>query len=150
MLKSSRAFAASFMISRSESDPITMETRGLSGMKYFYLVVPQTSIAGTALRRLFECPCSDVAPVVHFFEPDTARGFVGFRNRVFEFRCASRHSQHAAAARIRPAVAHTGAGVEDLHVVELRGAVEPEDFLARHEAAGIAAGRHDHTTGSVA
>src|SRR6516164_4522422 len=150
MLKSSSAFAASFMISRSESDPITMETRGLSGMKYFHLVVPQTFIAGTDLRRLFECARSDVAPVVHVFEPDTARCLVGFRNRVFEFRRASRYAQHAAAARIRPSFAHTGAGVEDLYIFELPCAVQSEDFFARDEAARIAAGRHHHTTRRVA
>src|SRR5215467_1359815 len=137
MAKSSRALAASFMISRSESEPITIETRGLSGMKWY----SSTPGKPGRLRSLFQSPRADVAAIVHVFKTDAANRLIGFVERVFQFGRARGNAQHAASVGVDAAVAADGAGVEDLYVLHAGGPIQASDFSCRDKAARIPAGR---------
>src|SRR3954469_20393541 len=107
MPKSSSALAASFMISRSESDPITIDTRGLSVLRIIFPV---------SLFRRFQCSRADIFSVIHFFKADQPHGFIRMRNSIFQLRLPRCHAQHASTAGIENAIALTGTGVEDLYI----------------------------------
>src|SRR5262249_59464947 len=98
------------MISRSESEPITMETRGLS--------VIAIHSPRTKLCSLLQCPRADVATIVHILEADAVYGLIGLLDGVFKLGGAGGQAQHPTAARIEPVVAQAGSGVKDLHILQ--------------------------------
>src|SRR5258708_24855962 len=118
MAKWSRGLAASLMISRSESDPITIDTRGLSAIKVSFPV---------SLFLRLQCTCADIFAVIHFFKADQPHGFISAVNRILQPWCSRCHSQHASAAGVENAIALAGSGMEDLHVAQAARAVQPGD-----------------------
>src|SRR6476660_3610931 len=123
MPKSSSALAASFMISRSESDPITMETRGLSAIKVIFPV---------SLFWRFQCPRANIFAVIHFFKADQPHRFVCAVDRVSQLRRACRHAKHPSAAGIENAVTLAGAGVEDLYIAQTARTVQSGNLFSCH------------------
>src|SRR5262249_46719702 len=141
MPKSSSALAASFMISRSESDPITMETSGLSAIKSFLEVNLFWRSQGAG---------PDILAVVHVFKADQARRLICAADRLLQPRRPGRHAQHTPAAGVENPIALAGSGVKDLHPGKLAGAVQSGDLFAAEKAPGISARSHYHAAGSVA
>src|SRR6266481_128542 len=141
MPKSSNALAASFMISRSESDPITIETRGLSDILYF----PFYSF----LFLRFQGTGPNVFAVVHLFKADHAYRFIGTLNRLFESSSTRGNSQRASSRGVKNAIALACPGVKDLHIFQLGGILQPGNLFAAQEAARISAGGNHHAAGGV-
>src|SRR5215469_5835609 len=112
MPKSSRAFAASFMISRSESEPMTMETNGLSGMSSYSLT--------SRLYSLFQSTCANVAAVIHVLKMDAVHGLIGSGDGGLQRGCARGNAEHSSATRVNFAVTPAGSRMKHLHIVQLR------------------------------
>src|SRR3954449_10591948 len=110
MPKSSSALAVSFIISRSESDPITIDTRGLSAIRISFPV---------SLFWRFQGSCPNISAVIHFFKADQPHGFIGASDRIFQLRSPCRYTQHSSAAGIENAIALAGTGVEDLYIAQI-------------------------------
>src|SRR6266581_9212485 len=108
----SSAFAASRMISRSESLPITIETSGL------LIDLP---------RLFFPCAGRDVFAVMRAVKLDFARGFVGASNCGWQVFRAGRHSQHSAAGGIIRAITRARSCVENLHTFHFVRFFNPGD-----------------------
>src|SRR5438309_6650398 len=132
MPKPSSAFAASFIISRSESEPITIATNGLSAM---------VSLFCRGLQR----PRSNVFPVMHAFELDERARRVGALDGLLERLAARGHAEHASAGgdELSGSVLRR-TRVEDFHVPQFRGGFEAGDDLAFRELARISPGRDHH------
>src|SRR6266404_7502143 len=116
MPKSSSALAVSFMISRSESDPITIDTSGLSGMNVLPLI---------KLDLRLQRAGADVGPIVHVFEMHRTNSSVGFSDCVFQLRRARCNSQHAATVRVKAVSAFRGTGMENLNIRKFGCVVQP-------------------------
>src|SRR5438128_8322588 len=114
MPKPSRALAASFMISRSESDPITMETSGvfITSFRNF-----QTSTLSSRAGCL-EGSRSNISSILHSFKTDQIHSLVGFGNSVCQCRSTRGHAQHPASAGVDTIVAFAGSGVKQLYVFQ--------------------------------
>src|SRR5882724_7175465 len=138
MPKSSSALAASFMISRSESDPITMETRGLSAIECFPV----------SLFRRFQCSRANIFAVIHFFKTDQPHRFVCASDRIFQLRCPRCHTQHSSSTGIENAIALAGPGMEYLYVAHGVGVVQSGNLFSCHKASRISGGRNHHAAGS--
>src|SRR4051812_18606771 len=131
-------FAASFMISRSESLPITIATSGLSVMSLLFC-------CGLERSR------SDVFPIVHAFELDERAGGVRALHCFFQRASARRYAEDAStggdefSSRVL-----CGAGVEDFDVGNTGSSVESGNDFAFFELSRISAGSDDHAARRVA
>src|SRR3712207_1224244 len=111
----SRTFAASIIVSRSLSLPISIAT-----------VLVLSFISLPVGRYLLGCPERDVAPVMGILEPYLLRGRVRARPRVFERGRPRGHPEHAPPRGDDPPLpVLRGAGVEDRHAFDRAGFVEP-------------------------
>src|SRR5438445_12248914 len=129
MPKPSSALAASRMISRSESLPITIETRGL------LIHLP---------RLFFQRAGRDVLAVMRAVKLDLARGFVGASDCRWQVFRAGRYSEYSPAGAVIRAIACTGAGVEYFHTFHFVDFRNPSDFLPNFDRSRIPAGGHHH------
>src|SRR6266481_2542632 len=114
--KSSSALAVSFMISRSESDPITIDTSGLSGMNVLPLI---------KLDLRLQRAGADVGAVVHIFKMYRANSFVSSGNCGVQFWRARGNSQHTAAVRVKAVSVSRSPGMENLNVRKPGSVVQP-------------------------
>src|SRR5260370_4342259 len=100
MPKPSSAFAASRMISRSESLPITIETIGL------LIHFP---------RLFFQRAGRDVLAVVRAVKLDLPRGFLGTTHCRLQVFPARRYSDHSPPGGLIRAIPSTGSHAEHCH-----------------------------------
>src|SRR3954469_7159799 len=100
MPKPSSDLAHSFMISRSESEPITMETSGLLKLSLLFF---------------YQRTGADIFAVIHSFEADLSGGFVSAIKRDPEVARSRGDSENASAGSNKVVAALAGAGVKHLH-----------------------------------
>src|SRR3974390_3532412 len=103
MPNSASALAASFMISRSESLPMTMETRGLLVIDSNLLLLPQ----------VLQPPRGDVFAVVHAVEADLHHGVVCPFDGLRQIGASGGDAQNAPTRSVISAVALIGPSMED-------------------------------------
>src|SRR5437588_4910210 len=131
----SSTFTVSSMISRSESLPSTMPTR--------------IGLVTSVLLRGHGLAPPDVRTEVHTLEADPAHRLVRALDRSRHVGSDGGDTEHAAAGGDQPAVAQSGAGMEDLHPGERGGFVDAEDRHAGRVRARVDAGSdryHDRRT----
>src|SRR5271157_2761622 len=129
MPNSASDLAASFMISRSESLPMTMETRGLWAINPNLLFFAQ----------MLQPTRGDVLAIVHAVEADLHYRVVGALDRFRQVRPARGHAEDAAASGVVSAVAPVSSGVEHLDPIRAVGVSDAGDELAGFVRAGISA-----------
>src|SRR5260370_15806692 len=132
MPKPSSAFAASRMISRSESLPITIEPGGL-------LMHSPRLFCQRAGR--------DVLAVVRAVKLDLARGFVGTSDCRLQVFRAGRYSEHSPPGGVIRAIPCTGAGVEYFHTFHFVRFFNPGNFLPNFDLTSVSARRHHDAHG---
>src|ERR1039458_4348017 len=129
MLKRSRALAASFMISRSLSLPMMMETTGFRSISYFLIRSAISDIAAKLQRPhsrrrrcgsllALQAAMGDVAAKLHPVKADAMDGLVSAGDRRLQSGGARSDSQDASARGDDFAAVEAGAGVEDLDAIE--------------------------------
>src|SRR3954463_6264864 len=134
MPKPSSDLAHSFMISRSESEPITMETSGLLKLSLLFF---------------YQRTGADIFAVIHSFEADLSGRFISAIERYPEITRASGDSEYPSAGSDEIISAFAGARVEHLHSFDLRSFFQSGDDFAGLKDVGISAGGDNHTSGRV-
>src|SRR5271157_2776297 len=129
MPNSASDLAASFMMSRSESLPMTMETRGLLAIDPNLLFFAQ----------MLQPTRGDVFAIVHAVEADLHYRVVGALDRFRQVRPARSHTQHTAACGVVTAVAPVGSGMKHLYPVHAVGVFNTGNEFARFKRAGVSA-----------
>src|SRR3954462_8124646 len=131
MPKPSSDLAHSFMISRSESEPITMETSGLLKLSLLFF---------------YQRTGADIFAVIHSFEADLPGRFISAIKRDPEVTRPRGDSEHAPTRGDEVVPPLTGSGVKDLHSLNLRSFVQSADHFTGLEHVGVSAGC-DHDAG---
>src|SRR5438034_10920389 len=125
------------MISRSESLPITIETRGLL-------------IRSPRLLFLHKSAGGYVFAVMRAVKLN----LVNCRVRAGDCRLqrlrARSHSEHSACGGVVIAIARTGSGMEYLHPLQLVRFRNSSDLFSNLDGAGISTRSHDYTNRSIA
>src|SRR6266849_4696601 len=117
------------MISRSESLPITIETRGLLIRSPWLF-----------LQR----PPRDVLAVMRAIKLNLAGSLIRASNCGREVFGAGGYSEHSSACGVVIAIARAGAGVENLDVFEFVRIFNSGNFFSDFDCPRITAGSHHH------
>src|SRR6266568_96526 len=121
MSKRSRAFAVSFIISRSLSLPMMMETSGfLSMFSVFYLLAVSSFCKDARPGKkdlTLEAAMSNVTAVLHAIEADAPYGLVGSGHGRLQGGCAGRDAENASSGGCDLTIDKAGTSVKDLDPV---------------------------------
>src|SRR5580698_4237883 len=146
MPNSSSAFPASRMISRSESLPITIETKGLliRSPEYFSQY-SQLVLAVSFLQRSRR----NIFPVVRSIERNLRACRINPGNCGFQISRSRGYSQHASAGCVMNPVAFAGAGVKNFYALDCTRFVQSINPLPDFKCPRISARGHYHASRSV-